>query len=155
VTRLCECSVNLVSRKIYEEFVLPYDLRITEAFGPLDVHTCSGPHVFHATLELLPDVAMTEAGFIANTAAGYTEVGEALEAIGDRPITLRIGQELPKGEEYELMKRDLDLYADNPRLLFDYTGMHWWNRDSRYVIKLHELLDAYWTERYGGTTHGW
>lgn len=149
LTRICECSTNLISRKTYEEFVLPYDIQIAETFGAIDVHTCSGPHVFHQTLERLPNVAMTEAGFIANTAAGYTSVDEALEAIGDRPITLRIGQELPAGEEFEFVKRDLDRYEANPRLTFDYTGMHWYNRDCQHIRDLHRRLDEYWAEKYG------
>jgi hypothetical protein len=145
-TRICECSVNLISRKMYEEFVLPYDLRIARALGPLDIHTCSGPHVFHATLDLLPGVAMTEAGFIANTAAGSTPVDLALAAIGTRPIVLRIGQELPRGQELEFVKRDLDRCRSNPRLTFDYTGMHWYNRDCRRIRELHRQLDDYWAE---------
>ena len=149
VTRICECSTNLISRKMYEEFVLPYDIRIAETFGAIDVHTCSGPHVFHGTLELLPNVVMTEAGFIANTAAGYTPVDEALEAIGDRPITLRIGQELPRGEEFDFIRKDLDRYEDHPRLTFDYTGMHWYNRDCGQVRDLHRRLDDYWERKYG------
>ena len=149
VTRICECSTNLISRKMYEESVLPHDIRIAEAFGAIDVHTCSGPHVFHQTLELLPNVVMTEAGFIASTAAGYTPVDEALEAIGDRPITLRIGQELPRGEEFDFIRKDLDRYEDHPRLTFDYTGMHWYNRDCGQVRDLHRRLDDYWERKYG------
>jgi len=55
--RIRKCSCNLISRQMYEEFVLPYDLRIANEFGPLAIHPCSGPHVFHETLELLPNPA--------------------------------------------------------------------------------------------------
>jgi len=133
---------------MYEEFVLPYDLRIAEAFGPVDVHTCSGPHVFHETIDLLPDVAVIEAGRIPHAVAGYTPVHEALETIGERPIVLRIGQELPEGEEFEFITRDLDRYDDYPRLLFAYTGMYWGNRDCQRIRDLHRRLDDYWAARY-------
>ena len=58
---------------MYEQFVLPYDLRIAEEFGPLRIHTCSGPHVFRSTMKLIPEIVETECGFIAQSAAGYTE----------------------------------------------------------------------------------
>ena len=142
--RICECSTNLVSRAMYEEFILPHDLRIAAAFDAIDVHTCSGPHVFHQTLGLLPGVVMTEAGVIANTAAGYTPVDEALATIGDRPIALRIGQELPEGGEFEFIAADLARCRANPRLTFDYTGMHWYNRDCPHIRDLRRRLDDYW-----------
>lgn len=145
---VCECSVNMVSRSFYEEHILPHDRRIAEAFGPLHIHPCSGPHVFHATLEALP-VAVTEAGFVEGSTSGSTTVEEALKAIGDKEIALRIGQELPVGEEEAFIKSDLDRYADNPRLLFGYTGMHWRRKDRPEIRRLHARLDEYWEERYG------
>jgi hypothetical protein len=50
----------------------------------------------------------TEAGFIKDAFAGSISVDEALKAIGDRQIVLQIGQELPEGEEFEFIRRDLD-----------------------------------------------
>ena len=90
---------------------------------------------------------MTEAGFIERTAAGFTPVDEALRTIGDRPIALRIGQELPPGREYDVIREDIDRCVDNPRILMAYTGMHWHNRDVQEVIDLHQRLDEYWQER--------
>lgn len=145
--RIAECSVNLVSPAFYTEHILPYDRRIAEAFGPLQVHTCSGPHVFHVTLRNLPVIA-TEAGFIAKTAAGHTPVQEALDAIGDRPMLLNLGQELPQGLEYETIRRDLDLYERTPRLMFGYTGMHWRIKDRPLIRDLHRRLDDYWRGKY-------
>jgi hypothetical protein len=145
---LTECSVNLVSADFYRQYVLPHDRRIVEAFGPVHVHPCSGPHVFHVTLDNLPTIA-TEAGYIAQTAAGAISVDEALAAIGNRPIALMIGQELPEGKEYEFIRRDFDRYADNPRLTFGYTGMHWRRKDRRHMRDIHRRLDAYWASKYG------
>lgn len=146
---ICECSVNLVSPDFYREFILPYDLRIAEHFPSLAIHPCSGPHVFRVTLENLPKVIWTEAGHIARTAAGSICVDDALAAIGKRPITLQIGQELPEGGEYEFVVRDLDLAGERPKLLFGYTGMHWRKRDAPRIREIHRRLDDYWAERYG------
>lgn len=148
---IAECSVNLISRKMYEEFVLPYDLRIARAFGlPLDIHTCSGPHVFHATLERLPNVVLTEAGFIKCAVAGSTPVDEALAAIGDRPIVLRMGQELFEGQDFAgIIQRDFDRYAKNQRLIFGYTGMDWRTRHRPFIRELHRRLDDYWAKKFG------
>ena len=141
--RITECSCNLVSADFYEEFVLPHDRRIAAAFGPVHIHPCSGPHIFHATLENLP-VFATEAGYIAQTAAGAISVDDALAAIGKRPILLHIGQELPEGREFEFICRDFDRYRENPRLLFAYAGMHWRRKDRPRIREIHRRLDDYW-----------
>ncbi len=146
---ISDCSVNLVSADFYCEYILPFDRRITDALGPAHMHPCSGPHVFHATLDNLPLLA-TEAGFIAKTTAGAIAVDEALAAIDDRPIALYIGQELPEGQEYEAIRRDLDLYERRPRIVFAYTGMHWRRKDRQTMRHIHQRLDDYWAERYGG-----
>lgn len=144
---ITECSVNLVSADFYRRFVLPHDRRITEALGPVHVHPCSGPHVFHATLDGLPVLA-TEAGYIEKATAGAISVEDALAAIGERPILLHIGQELPDGREYDFIRRDLDRYADHPRLLFSYVGMHWRRKHRPAIRDLHRHLDDYWACRY-------
>ncbi|MBI4232118.1 hypothetical protein HY605_02700 [Candidatus Peregrinibacteria bacterium] len=128
---------------------MPHDVRIAEAFGSIDVHTCSGPHVFQVTLENIPNIAATEAGFIESACAGCTSVDMAEKAIGDRPIILRIGQELPPGEEYGVIKKDIDRYQNNPRLLFSYSGMHWRKRDRQLIRDIHRSLDAYWADKFG------
>lgn len=145
---ITECSCNLVSADFYRQFVLPHDRRLAAACGKVHIHPCSGPHVFHVTLENLP-VRATEAGFIARTAAGAISVDDALRAIDGQPILLFIGQELPPGEEYDFIRRDLDRYAGNPRLLFAYTGMHWRRKDRPHIRDIHRRLDAYWVEAYG------
>lgn len=144
--RIAECSVNLVSTETYLEHLLPHDLRIAQHFGQIGVHPCSGPHVFYATMRHLPKVVYQEAGFIAQTAAGAISVDDALAEIGDRPIILAIGQELPQGEEEAFIRHDLDRARTNPRLLFSYTGMHWKRRDEEMIREMHLRLDEYWQE---------
>ena len=151
VVRIAECSVNLVSPEIYKEFILPYDLKIAHAFNqPLLIHTCSGPHVFHATLDNLPDVLFSEAGLIKNAVRGWTPIDEAIKAIGARPIVLNIGQEIWDSDDLEkVIRRDFDLYEEHPRLLFAYTQMVCKAEDKPVIRKFHRRLDSYWEEKYG------
>jgi len=142
--RLAECSVNMMSPEVYIEHILPYDLRIAAHYGQAAIHPCSGPHVFRATLQHLPNVVCTEAGYIAKAYAGSIGVDEALAEIGGRPIILGIGEELPEGREEEFIRRDLDRARTNPRLSFGFTGMHWQSRDQEKIRQMHLRLDEYW-----------
>lgn len=144
--RITECSVNMLSTEMYLEHVLPHDRRIAEHFGQIAIHPCSGPHVFYATTRHLPNVTYQEAGFIEKTAAGAISVADALAEIGDRPIILAIGQELPEDfdEAEQVVRRDLDCAKTNPRLLFGYTGMSWKKADTERIKELHLRLDDYW-----------
>jgi uroporphyrinogen-III decarboxylase len=149
LARIAECSCNLVSPEFYREYVLPYDRRIAQAFGPLHIHPCSGPHVFLETLEHLP-VAATEAGFVDGATRGSISVEDALLAIGTRPILLHIGQELPEGGEEAFILRDFDRYEDHPWMLFAYTGMHWSRKDRPLIRSMHRRLDDQWPARSRG-----
>lgn len=143
--RLRECSMNLTSRQFYEDFVLPYDLRVSEALAPIDLHSCSGRHVFNETLDLLPGIAMVEAGRVEmDLAAGYTPVDMAMERIQGKPIALNIGQDLPERGEFEFIAEDLDRYRSHPRLLFHYNGIHFWRRDPAHAWTLRRELEDYW-----------
>ncbi len=146
--RIAECSVNLVSADFYRRFILPHDRRIAEAFGPLYIHPCAGPHVFRVTLENLP-VAKTEAGYhTEKMTAGSTSVDEALSLIKGREILLSIGQELPAGGELEMIKRDFDRYREYSRLTFNYTGMHWRKKDRPLIREIHQKAEDYWAMLY-------
>jgi hypothetical protein len=145
VHRLAECSVNMVSRDFYEEHVLRFDRKIAGYYGEVAIHPCSGPHVFHATLEGLPNVVYIEAGHIINpTAAGSISAEDALAAIGDRPIALAIGEELAAGEEEAGMRRLLGLGARNPRLTFTFCGLGWKKADDPAMVELHRRMNEYY-----------
>ncbi len=146
--RIAECSVNMVAADFYRDFILPYDKMIADEFGPLHIHPCSGPHVFHVTLENLP-VAATEAGKMIQTvtAAGSISVDEARQALKDRPITLLVGQEIPQGGEFDWLHKDMIISRDNPNIfLCGYTGVHWQCKDREAVRDLHRKLDASWED---------
>lgn len=144
---IAECSVNLVSPEMYKEFILPYDLKIAEAFGAPGIHTCSGPHVFYATLENIPRMIYTEAGYISCAVAGHTKVDEAMVALRGKPVMLNIGQELPEGKELATIMTDLSRYSESKRLLFAYTGMHWRKKDRPMIRDIHSAADEFWMER--------
>jgi hypothetical protein len=146
--RIAECSVNLISPDMYNDFVLPCDLRIRETFGPVGIHTCSGPHVFYGTLNKIPDIVYTESGYISMTAAGYTEPDEAMIALKGKNILLNIGQELHDGDHFETIRKDLDRYEESKRLLFNYTAMNLGKKDRPYLRDLHCRLDEYWRQKY-------
>lgn len=144
--RLAECSVNMLSAEFYLEHVLAHDQRIAEYYGQLAVHPCSGPHVFYATLQHLPHVVYTEAGYIEKTCAGAISVEAALAEIGDRPIILSIGEELPEDwdEAERRMQRYFDYALKHPQILFGFTGMYWKKGSEEQIIALHRRLDDYW-----------
>lgn len=144
---IAECSVNLVSPEMYKEFLLPCDLKIAEVFGTPGIHTCSGPHVFYATLENIHGMVYTEAGYISSTVAGYTKVDDAMAALRGKPVMLNIGQELPEGKELQTILTDLERYSENKRLLFSYTGMHWRKKDRPQIRDIHRTADKFWQEK--------
>ena len=145
--RIAECSVNMVSKDFYLKYVLEHDLRVVDYYGEVAVHPCSGRHVFHVTLEHLPNLIYTEAGhMIKQMTAGSTEVDEALAAIGGRPIVLGIGEELPEGNEEPVMCRLFDLAAYNPRLTFEFTGVGWKKQDDPDIRDLHRRMNEYYAE---------
>ena len=143
---IAECSVNLISMEMYMEHVLPHDLRIMNEWGCVGIHTCSGPHVFYATIRNLPKILTTEAGYIGCAIAGWTDVDAAIKEIGGRPIILNIGQELPEGSEVEVVRKDIERLAANPRILLGHTGMRWKKKDEPFILELHKKMNEYYRE---------
>ena len=152
VPRVCECSVNMVSEAFYKEHILQHDLKLAKHFGRLGIHPCSGIHVFSVTLENLP-VAATEAGMmLSKMAAPVISVRHGLKLIGDRPIVLRVGEELPanRQEAFKIVADHIDLSLENPRLsVGGYSGL-WCKKDHPMIRGLHLELDRYWTAKSGG-----
>ncbi|MEI6424965.1 MAG: hypothetical protein WCP55_22325 [Lentisphaerota bacterium] len=146
--RIAECSVNMVSREFYLEHVLEYDQRIADYFGEVAIHPCSGPHVFRATLENLPNIVYTEAGNMINLmTAGSIKVDEALAAIGTRPIMLSVGEEMPAGGEEAVMRRWLGVAARNPRVMCSgFCGLGWKKADEPAMRNLHQRMNEYYEQ---------
>lgn len=145
--RLAECSVNMVSKDFYLEHVLEYDQRIVDYYGDVAIHPCSGPHVFHATLENLSNVVYTEAGnMISPMTAGSINVNDALAAINNRPIMLSVGEELAAGDEEANIRRLFKLAASNPYVNFtSFCGLGWKKADEPAMRELHQRMNDYYT----------
>jgi hypothetical protein len=62
---------------------------------------------------------------------------------------LVIGQELPAdfAEACDVVRRDLERYPGNRRLLFGYTGMFWRKKDRPAIRDLHRRLDGLFAAR--------
>jgi hypothetical protein len=78
--------------------------------------------------------------------AGSISVDDALAAIGNRPIALAIGEEMPAGEEEAGMRRLLGLAARNPRLTFTFCGLGWKKADEPAMRDLHQRMNEYYAE---------
>jgi len=150
--RICECSVNMISPEMYKDHVLDHDRAIAREIGPIHLHHCSGPHVFHTVYETVP-VYSVEAGWCDNAFAGSASVEEVVAAIGPRDICLTIGQELPEDftAARNVVQKHLDLYESHPRIRFQYTGMLWKKKDRTLIRGLHRDLDTYWEKKFACT----
>lgn len=58
-----DCSADMVSADCFDEFLLPYELRLAEAFRPYGIHHC-GAHMerLAASYAKIPDLAFAEVG---------------------------------------------------------------------------------------------
>jgi len=148
--RIAECSCNLISAAAYHEFVEPYDRQLAEHWGEVAIHTCSGPHVFEATL-CLPNVRSTECGIIPCASAGSLSLEEALEKVDVPPVILVVGQELERGREEDLIRSHLLKRREFPLLTFSYTGMYWTPDDDRHIVEMHKRLDEFYMEQVAST----
>jgi hypothetical protein len=146
-SRIAECSVNLIGKDTYREFVLPYDKQLGEFHGELAIHPCSGPHVFEVTLDELPNVKYTECGIVDCAFAGAIDIDSAIGRIDGRPIILSVGQELEPGREESTIRSHLDRLDDHAPMVFGYTGMYWKRLHDRQIIDLHRRLDDYYMNK--------
>ena len=59
-----ECSLTMVSEDIYQEYLLPYDLKWSRKNVPFGIHYCgSDPHRFAKAFSLIPNLAFLDLGF--------------------------------------------------------------------------------------------
>ena len=106
-----------------------------------------GPHRYPAT----PGKRV----HLAHLPGAHQGAHQALAAIGDRPVMLGIGEELPAGGEEATMQHLFDLAADNPRLTFGFTGLGWKKADEPTMRDLHRRMDDYYASVVeAGPKHG-
>lgn len=146
--RIAECSCNLISKELYKEFVAPYDREIAKVHNKVIIHPCSGPHVFEETLDEIPGIILTEAGYIACATADSISVERALDIIGNREIILSVGEELQEGKEEETILGHLNYLKKHKLMVFNYTGMYWKKEDDSEIKELHKRLDDYYVRNF-------
>jgi hypothetical protein len=148
-SRICECSVDLISREAYHEFCLPYDRQIAAALGKIAIHMDGGRHVFEETLWNLPQIRYTE---WCETRAGFApqiSQDEALAEIGDRPIVLSGGTELWDGDFEGRILDQLSRMEDHPLQSFGFTVMTGRQEDEPDLVAMRGRLDEWYAERFG------
>jgi len=102
---ISNCLVNLLSPSQYEEFVLPYDRRIAEAFSMVGVHNCAwnaDPYVPHYAS--LPKVAYIDMGLESDLAQARAAFPDARRAVMYTPMDV-------KEKTSAQLVRDLDRVA--------------------------------------------
>jgi hypothetical protein len=83
------CLVNLVSPELYRDLLLPYDVRIAEAFGCIGIHNCAWTVDLYAeAYSNVPRVAYIDMGMESDFAQARGLFPEARRAVMYRPTEL-------------------------------------------------------------------
>lgn len=142
--RIAECSCNLVSTDVYEEFVLPYDLQICRHYGNrVAIHPCAGRHVIDETLRHLPVVRM-EAGKVPCAVAGSFNMDEILPRLGGRKTVLLYMEDLLPGVEEQTARRYIEALQRHQTIEFYFGALHWRQPQKQSVVDLHRRLDDFY-----------
>jgi hypothetical protein len=83
------CLVNMLSSDLYEEFILPFDKRIAEAFETIGIHNCAwnaNPYLDHYAS--IPKVGYIDMGMDSDLAKARTLFPETRRAIMYTPMDL-------------------------------------------------------------------
>jgi hypothetical protein len=99
------CLVNMIEPALYDEFILPFDKRISEAFGTIGIHNCA----WNATPYLdsyakVPGVSYIDMGMDSDLAMAKELFPEARRAIMYTPMDLAC-------KTYGQIKGDLEKIA--------------------------------------------
>ncbi|HML46067.1 MAG TPA: hypothetical protein PKE04_04880 [Clostridia bacterium] len=88
------CSVEMVSQRVYEDFLLPYDIQLARAFAPFGVHHCGATmeHVVKGYARL-PNLAFAEIGAGSDIAAVRAALPGAFLNLRYSPVELRTATE--------------------------------------------------------------
>lgn len=88
------CSVEMVSQRVYEDFLLPYDSQLARAFPPFGVHHCGATmeHVVKSYAKL-PNLAFAEVGAGSDIAAVRAALPGVFLNLRFSPVALRTATE--------------------------------------------------------------
>jgi len=104
---ISNCMVNMLSPKHYQKFVLPYDLRMAEAFTMIGVHNCAwnaNPYLDHYAE--IPKVAYIDMGIESNLVKAKALFPKARRAIMYTPMDIA-------NKDYDDLATDLKYIAQN------------------------------------------
>ncbi len=83
------CTINMISPRMYGEFVAPYDRRIAEGFARFGVHTCNWDATpYFAQLQTLPKLGYLDMGVMSDLAQARAMFPEARRAVMYSPVRL-------------------------------------------------------------------
>ena len=84
------CSVEMVSQRVYEDFLLPYDIQLAQAFAPFGVHHCGATmeHVVKGYAKL-PNLTFAEVGAGSDIAAVRAALPGMFLNLRYSPVQLR------------------------------------------------------------------
>ena len=129
---ISNCLVNLLSPRQYQEFVLPYDRKLAEAFSLIGIHNCAwkaDPYVPHYAT--LPGVAYIDMGQSSDLSKARTLFPNARRAVMYTPMDVRD-------------KTHAQLEADFERIAHDYGPCDLVFADIDCGVadqRIHELID--------------
>ena len=83
------CSVNMISPKTYEEFLLPFDQKLAEVYGCIGIHNCawSATPYLHA-YAMVPHVGYIDMGIKSNLALAKSLFPNSRRALMYTPMDL-------------------------------------------------------------------
>jgi hypothetical protein len=103
------CLVNMISPEQYRDFVMPFDLKISQAFGSLGIHNCAwnaDPYIEYYTK--IPNLGYIDMGIKSDLAKSKSFFPDARRSVMYTPMDLN---SKPHGEIKEDMDRISRLYA--------------------------------------------
>lgn len=102
------CVVNMISPKMYEEFVYPYDKKIAESFERFGVHTCNWditPYI--DVLRKLPKLGYLDMGIMSDMLKVKASFPDTRRAVLYSPVTLQDASIAKIREDMEKIYREL------------------------------------------------
>jgi hypothetical protein len=87
----CNCSVQMISKSTYEEFLLPYECWLAERLQPYGIHHCGDnlENVVEAYARV-PGLAHVDVGWGSDVAAARSALPEAFLSLRLNPARLRV-----------------------------------------------------------------
>jgi len=134
------CTVSMISPELYETFLLPYDIRLSEAHQPYGIHYCGNDmHKVRHAFARIKKASFFDVGW-------GSDVRLCREALPDAFFSLRLSPVRMRSESAETIERDIEkLLADAGPL--DKAGLCCINMDigtpDRNVRKIFEVAERH------------